>query len=100
MAASPHEFKHESVQDPQSVVQYLQALSEGLKKGQLEFKTGETELVVAPQGLIKFSIKVKRDGKRIRVTTRLSWKEREESSEAAGSSRPRPLIIESREPPK
>jgi amphi-Trp domain-containing protein len=93
MPGSPQEFKHESVQDPQSVVRFLQALSDGFQGGRLLFRAGEAELIVEPQGLIKFAIKAKRDGKRIRITTRMSWKERGDVADSPAGSGAKPLVI-------
>ncbi len=62
MQAKRNEFKHESVQDRESIAKYLNALCEGIQKGQLTFKNGDQEIELEPRGLINLEVKIKRLG--------------------------------------
>ena len=50
--ADRDDFKHESLQDTESVARYLQALIEGFEKGRLEFTSDDQTLALEPQGLL------------------------------------------------
>ncbi len=87
------EFRHESVQDQQSIAKYLDAISEGLRSGRLSFRTNGEELLLGPTGLMDLEVKAKRTDDRSRITLRMSWSNQPEKVEAA------PLIIEPGEAP-
>ncbi len=68
------EFKHESVQDRESIVKYLDALSAGFAEGRLSFTLEDKEFVFEPEGLLDFEIKTRRKGDASRISIRISWK--------------------------
>ena len=84
----PYEFQHESMQDPESVIHYLEALSEGFRAGRLLFCWGKNEMVLKPQSLLDFGVKARRKDGRVKVTLRIAWKEPGEEDD-----REEPLII-------
>lgn len=69
------EFQHESTEDKDSVVKYLQMLSEGFRTGQIEFKSGQEKIVLRPSGLIQIDLDVKTQNKKEKLTIKLSWKD-------------------------
>lgn len=81
MANTTDEFKYESLLDTRSVVQHLRAVADGLDDGGLTLTTDGRELVVSPQGLLRFRLEAKRGKHRTRMVMRMSW--RHESSGAA-----------------
>ncbi|GAB7081819.1 amphi-Trp domain-containing protein [Megalodesulfovibrio paquesii] len=76
-------FKHESLQDPASVLAYLDALREGLAKGALVLTTKEKELVLQLKGLIRFDIEAKRKDSQRKLTLKLTWKDCDEPMDDA-----------------
>ena len=44
------DFTHESLQDAGSIADYLLALNDGFKKGQLTLEEGEEALILEPRG--------------------------------------------------
>lgn len=72
---SKGEFRHESLQDRESIVRYLNALSQGIASGQLTLGTREENLVLHPSGLLKLSVKARGKDERTKLVFKISWKE-------------------------
>ena len=68
-------FMHESLEDTESVVRYLEALLEGLKRGRVELEQDDESFELHPQGLVNFQVKAKRKGERSKLRLKLQWKE-------------------------
>jgi len=82
-------FKHESVQDLDSLLKYLKAVTEGLEKGKIRLSTKNKELVLEPRGLVKFDVEAKRKGDFRKFSLKFSWKDEEDP--AADEE---PLVVE------
>ena len=81
---SRNDFKHESLQDTESVVRYLSALIEGFEKGRLEFTSDDQTLALEPRGLLELEVRAKRRGGRVKVALKFAWREeRDEEREPA-----------------
>lgn len=70
-----YEFKHESLQDPQSIAKYLRALIEGLESGELSFSDDKEKLKLQPQGLLELELRARRKGGRGKLQLKLAWRE-------------------------
>lgn len=68
-------FRHESLQDSRSIVRYLNALAEGFEKGMLQFRDQEGEIVLEPNGMIRFGISAEQKSDRCDLALKLSWKQ-------------------------
>ncbi|MCB2231166.1 amphi-Trp domain-containing protein [bacterium] len=76
MPTETDEFKHESLQDCESIVKYLSAISDGFQNGQLMLANGDDrEMVIRPTGLLKLDLKARRKDGRIKLSVKVSWKE-------------------------
>jgi amphi-Trp domain-containing protein len=73
--AAGNEFKHESVEDAESIVRYLRALTDGLEKGYLEFMNGKEGLVLEPRGLLQLEVRARKKGDRRKVSFKFEWRE-------------------------
>ena len=69
------EFEHESLQDANSIGEYLKAIIQGLEKGQLELSDDSGQLVLRPSGLLGLELRAKRKGNRAKLVLELSWTE-------------------------
>jgi amphi-Trp domain-containing protein len=69
------DFRHESVQDRQSIVKYLQAITAGIEQGQLELGTSEHSLRLDPSGMLELQVRAKRKGGRVKLGIKLYWRE-------------------------
>ncbi|MBU1238814.1 amphi-Trp domain-containing protein [Myxococcota bacterium] len=68
------EFKHESMQDQESVVKYLQTLADGFQRGSIEFHDGTQQLELRPHGLLELRIRARQKGDRSKLVLKLVWK--------------------------
>lgn len=69
------EFNHESLQDRDSIVRYLAALSDGIKSGRLTLGHNGDTVVLHPSGLLKLDVKARTKDDRIKLSFKISWKE-------------------------
>jgi len=74
MASEDREFEYESLQDRESIVQYLAAIAEGLEKGRLLLATNGEELALDTPALLRFDVQAKQKRDRAQLALRLSWK--------------------------
>ncbi len=76
---SDERFKHESLQDTESILEYLDALRSGFESGQIVFSTKSNEVILEPKGLIQFDLEAKRKGDRRKLILKFNWKEAADS---------------------
>lgn len=70
-----NEFQHESVQDNETISQYLKALMDGFATRQIMFDTSEKQMVLHPNNLIEFEIKAKQKNGKNKVSLKFAWKD-------------------------
>jgi len=75
MSSIDDEFKHESLQDSESIVGYLYALAEGFSSGKIIFGSKAKTLIFHPHGLLKMEVKAKKRSDRVRLSIKFSWKD-------------------------
>jgi len=68
------EFEHESIQDRESLVRYLHALSDGIQQGYFMLSSNGSEFTLNPPSLVKFDVQAKHNSRRSQIVLRLSWK--------------------------
>lgn len=78
------EFRHESLQDPQSVAQYLGAIQRGLASGKLSLRDSGGEIHLEPGELIRLAVKASRRRDEVGLTLRLRWKAKDLAAPAEG----------------
>ncbi len=66
-------FRHESLQDADSIRELLEAVTNGLAKGKLSFSDGEGEIQMEPKGLLRLKLTANRQDNQQRVSIRISW---------------------------
>ncbi|MBE0470961.1 MAG: amphi-Trp domain-containing protein [Methyloprofundus sp.] len=66
-------FRHESLQDAQSIEKILAAISESLGKGKLKFSDEEDEIIFQPEGLMKLKLTAAQDGNEQRFNIKVNW---------------------------
>lgn len=81
--AADDDFRHESVQDAQSIVKYLQAVTRGIEQGHIELGTADQMLKLEPAGMLELQVRAKRKGGRVKLALKLAWRE---ADEGEGSS--------------
>ncbi|WP_052481220.1 amphi-Trp domain-containing protein [Gilvimarinus agarilyticus] len=75
MSREKNSFRHESLQDTQSIRNLLQALLDGIDNGELAFSEGKDTLTLTPQGLMQVKLTAQREDAYNRVNLRFSWHE-------------------------
>lgn len=73
------EFRHESMQDRESIVAYLDALRSAIADGEVKFQDEQGEISLVPRGLIHFEVEASHKRDRRRLTLQFTWKEATES---------------------
>ncbi len=90
---SDEKFRHESLQDKESIGKYLNALSDGFLNGKLRFSWKDKQLLLEPQSLIKFDLETKKKDGEVKMILRFRWEEPSEGSMFIDG----PLVIETKE---
>ena len=73
--ADDERFEYDSVQDMKSIQHFLQTLTEGFENGKIVLSSENEEVVLRPQNLLKFGIKAKKKGDKVKLSLKMSWKE-------------------------
>jgi amphi-Trp domain-containing protein len=68
-------FVFDSLQDCESIKDFLQSLVEGFGKHSIDLSTNGDEIHLAPQGLLNFTVKAKKKGTENKISIKVSWKE-------------------------
>jgi len=89
--SSDDRFKHESLQDQESIVRYLQALCDGFQSGALLFASDNQRLVLKPQGLVALEVEAKKKNNEIKLGIKIRWTEEPNGEELTM----KPLVITS-----
>lgn len=72
MADSPKTFRHESLQDVDSVCDILDAIARGLEKGALSFSDDAGKIVLHPRGLLDIKLSASAEDAQQRLNLRLT----------------------------
>lgn len=94
MARKGSNFKYESFQDGETLVEYLEALADGFSRGSLQLASDGESVLLEPQGLLRFRVKAQRGTYRSRLIIKVSWRE----GLLAPDSDPAPLRVSSPPP--
>jgi amphi-Trp domain-containing protein len=73
--AAEEKFVFESLQDTNSIKDFLKSLTEGIEKGKVTLSTNGDEIELYPSGLLQFSVKVKRKGSDNKMNIKIAWKD-------------------------
>ena len=66
-------FRHESLQDAESIQELLKAVSKGIAKGKVVFSDEEGEIRMEPEGLLNLKLTASREEGRQRINLRITW---------------------------
>lgn len=83
---SSQRFKHESLQDTKSVVQYLEALGQGFEAGKLALISEDRSMELHPRGLVRLEVEAKRKDEEIKLSIKLRWTEEEHAAQVDAGS--------------
>ena len=78
MADKKKNFEHDSLQDLNTIVRYLDAITEGFRNGKLSLKGREGEIALRPRGLVRLELRASERSDRSRLDLRFTWKPRQD----------------------
>ena len=67
-------IEFENVLSRAETIAYVEAILDGLKKGTLRFKQGDTELALSVPNAMEVEVEAQRDGAREKIEFELSWR--------------------------
>ena len=79
------DFRHESLQDADTIQGLLKALTRGLAKGKLTFSDEDGEIVMQPRGLLALKLTASKEDSRNRVNVRITWQDAEKATKGKKS---------------
>ncbi len=68
-------FKHESLQDLDSIIAYLEAVRDGFVQRRLTLTDQDKQIVLEPMGLVRFNLEAKCKGQGCKLTLKFAWKD-------------------------
>lgn len=83
--SSEEKFIYESVQDPQTIKEYLESLEEGFDNRRIVLESEGRQLLLTPQDLLKFTIKAKKKGGVSKLTLKMEWKDQKKTGSGQDS---------------
>lgn len=75
-------FKHESLQDLDTIIAYLEAVRDGFARRRLILTDQDKELVLVPKGLVRFDLEAKCKGQSCKLTLKFAWKDQPSDQES------------------
>jgi len=79
--AAEEKFEFESIQDTETIKEYLQSLIDGLDRGKILLSSDGNELELNPGALLKFEVKAKKKGDTTKLALKISWRHPEASQD-------------------
>lgn len=73
MRETKKSFRHESLQDADTIQDILKAISKGLGNGSLSFSDEDDSIDMRPEGLLNLKVTASEDDSRHRLDIRVSW---------------------------
>jgi len=95
MAKKTPYFEHESLQDKDTIISYLKAITQGFKKGAIKFSDEDENLVLTPQPFANLKIKATQSKKGQTLNIKINW-----SSDQDEDADDTPLFIDPKHPKK
>ena len=80
MKRRKNSFRHESLQDRDSIQAILEALTRGIAKGKVSFSDDDDSISMAPDGLLNLKLIVSQEDNRNRINLRITWEDRQEKT--------------------
>ena len=76
MKRKKNSFRHESLQNRDSIQTILRALTEGIAKGKVSFSDDDDSITMAPDGLLNLKLIVSQEDNRNRINLRITWEDK------------------------
>lgn len=73
MGKKDETFEHESLQDQDSLINYLKAISDGFKKGRIQFSDEDDDMTLTPEKMANLRIRAVKSKKSQELRIKISW---------------------------
>ena len=73
MRQSKKTFTHLSLQDAKSIQPILKSIVKGLSNGEMTFSDEEDEIVLKPEGLLRFKVSASESETKHQLNIKISW---------------------------
>ena len=73
--SSSESFNYESIQDNETIRDFIQSLLDGLENRKVVLSSNGDEIALHPSNMLKFAVKAKRKGHSGKISLKISWKE-------------------------
>jgi amphi-Trp domain-containing protein len=73
MLENKNRFRHQSLQDSESIQELLNSIATGIKKGEITFSDQDGEIRLEPKGLLDLKVTASEEESRHRLELRISW---------------------------
>lgn len=73
MKNGANNFRHESLQDRDTIAELIRSLQQGLSKGTLEFSDADSAITLKPSGLLNLVIEASSSSELNVLDLRISW---------------------------
>jgi amphi-Trp domain-containing protein len=80
MKRKKNSFRHESLQNRDSIQTILEALTEGIAKGKVSFSDDDDSISMAPDGLLNLKLTVSQEDNRNRINLRITWEDKKKKT--------------------
>jgi amphi-Trp domain-containing protein len=80
MKRRKNSFRHESLQNRDSIQAILKALTEGIAKGKVTVSDDDDSISITPDGLLNLKLIVSQEDNRNRINLRITWDDQKEEA--------------------
>jgi amphi-Trp domain-containing protein len=80
MKRRKNSFRHESLQNRDSIQAILKALTEGIAKGKVSFSDDDDSISMSPDGLLNLKLIVSQEENRNRINLRITWEDQKKET--------------------
>jgi amphi-Trp domain-containing protein len=85
MKTTQEEFKHESLEDAESLARYLRAITDGFAKGSLAISNRGGSIALEPTGLVHLELRARKTRDAVRLVLEFRWKPEDERGPDSGA---------------
>ena len=82
---SEDKFVFDSLQDSDTIKDFLSSLTDGFDKKSITLSTNGDEIELTPNGLLSFMVKAKKKGSSNRLSIKIAWKDSHKGKKDGGS---------------
>ncbi|QEW08232.1 amphi-Trp domain-containing protein [Nitrincola iocasae] len=76
-------FHHESLQEPAQLVKILQALIDGLEKGNIKLDDGSGKIRLQPEGLLNLDLQAIKEAGVNKLNVKVTWRDKSQKKTTA-----------------